>query len=156
MSETKSFILKKTCAGNVLTNVSPMSNPTVSRTINLTNHNPQVVLPSDWALGFIMDQGNYSLYKKKYVTFDDNDGLIKLAVESGVWFETFDFKPAEEDQTEKILKVLKAGNRANIVAAVEKYGKDLVVDVATHNVNDLTTSVVQMLENLFKTQLVVD
>ena len=26
-----------------------------------------------------MDQGNYALYKKKYVTFNDNDELVKLA-----------------------------------------------------------------------------
>ena len=156
MSEVKSFILKKTCAGDVFTSVSPMSYPTVAREIHLTNHNPQIVLPADWALGFIMDQGNYALYKKKYVTFNDNDELVKLAVESGVWFETVDFTPAKEDQSQKILEVLKSGNRANIMSLVDTYGKDLVAEVATHNVDELTTAVVSMLENLLKTQLVID
>ena len=156
MSEVKSFILKKTCAGDVFTSVSPMSNPTVTREIHLTNHNPQIVLPADWALGFIMDQGNYSLYKKKYVTFNDNDELVKLAVESGVWFETVDFMPAKEDQSQKILEVLKSGNRAGIMSLIDTYGKDIVAEVATHNVDELTTAVVSMLENLLKTQLVID
>ena len=147
MSEVKSFILKKTCAGNVFTSVSPMSNPTVVREIHLTNHNPQIVLPADWALGFIMDQGNYALYKKKYVTFNDNDELVKLAV---------DFTPAKEDQSQKILEVLKSGNRANIMSLIDTYGKDIVTEVATHNVDELTTAVVSMLENLLKTQLVID
>lgn len=156
MSENKSFILKKTCAGEVFAIISPMSNPTVTRTINLTDHTPQQVLPADWALGFVMDQGNYSLYKKGYVTFDDNDGLAKLAVESGVWFDSFDFKPAAEDQSNKILEVLKTGNRSAIQKAVNDYGHDIVAEVASHNVDQLTTAVVSMLENLLKTQLVID
>ena len=59
MSEEKnSFILKKTTAGEVFTHVSPMSNPSISRVIHLTDRLPQQVLPLDWALGFIIDQGN--------------------------------------------------------------------------------------------------
>ena len=103
-----------------------------------------------------MDQGNYTLYKKKYVTFNDNDELVKLAVESGIWFETVDFTPAKEDQSQKILEVLKSGNRAGIMSLIDTYGKDLVAEVATHNVDELTTAVVSMLENLLKTQLVID
>ena len=80
--EKKSFILKKTTAGEVFTYVSPMSNPTVSRVIHLTDRVPQQILPLDWALGFIIDQGNYSLYKKGYVTFDDNDSLAKAAIDA--------------------------------------------------------------------------
>ena len=81
MSEEKnSFILKKTTASEVFTHVSPMSNPRISRVIHLTDRLPQQVLPLDWALGFIIDQGNYSLYKKGYVTFDDNEELSKAAV----------------------------------------------------------------------------
>ena len=58
--EKKSFILKKTTAGEVFTYVSPMSNPTVSRVIHLTDRVPQQILPLDWALGFIIDQGKVS------------------------------------------------------------------------------------------------
>lgn len=45
--EKKSFILKKTTAGEVFTYVSPMSNPTVSRVIHLTDRVPQQILPLD-------------------------------------------------------------------------------------------------------------
>lgn len=156
MSETKSFILKKVCAGDVFTLVSPMSNSSISRVINLTNRAPQQVLPADWALGFIMDQGNYSLYKKGYVTFDDNDALAKCAVEAGVWFDASEFTPAKPDQSETILAALKSGNRAKIQETVTKYGAETVKEVATYHVEDLTTAVVTMLENLLKTQLVID
>lgn len=154
--EIKSFILKKTSAGEICTAVSPMSNPSIHRTIVLTDRTPQVVLPTDWALGFIMDQGNYSLYKKHYVTFDNNDALAKMAVENGVWFESLDFTPAKSTQTDEILKILKTGNRVSITKAVENYGKDIVAEVATHKVDELTTSVVSLLESLLNVQLVID
>ena len=156
MSEVKSFILKKTSAGDVFTFVSPMSNPSVKRVIHLTEHTPQQVLPEDWALGFLIDQGNYSLYRTGYVTFDDNERLAKTAVDAGVWFEDFKFQPAEPDQTNKILDILKQGNRTNILQAIEKYGSDIVTEVASHNAESLTTAVVSMLENILKTQLVID
>lgn len=158
MSEqkVKSFIIKKTCAGDVFMIVSPMSNPTVSRLIRLTDKVPQQVLPLDWALGLIMDQGNETMYRKGYITFDDNDALAKAAVEAGVWFDTYDFKPADVDQTDKILAILKAGNRANIQKAIADYGADRIKDVASYHVDDLTTAVVNMLENLLGAQLIID
>lgn len=154
--EIKSFILKKTSAGEICTAVSPMSNPNITRNIVLTERTPQVVLPTDWALGFIMDQGNYALYKKHYVTFDNNDALAKLAVENGVWFETLEFTPAKSTQAEEILKILKTGNRVSIMNAVKTYGKDIVVEVANHKVDELTTSVVSLLESLLNIQLIID
>ena len=154
--EKKSFILKKTTAGEVFTYVSPMSNPTVSRVIHLTDRVPQQILPLDWALGFIIDQGNYSLYKKGYVTFDDNDSLAKAAVDAGVWFDTFDFTPAKEDQTSTILAILKTGVRIKIQEAINTYGKDKVRDVAAYNIDNLTTAVVKTLENMLNTQLTID
>lgn len=157
MSEiNNSFILKKTTAGEVFTKVSPMSNPTVSRIIHLTDRVPQQVLPLDWALGFIIDQGNYSLYKKGYVTFDNNDALAKAAVDAGVWFDTFDFTPVESDKVNIILSTLKSGNRTKILEVVEKYGKDEVATVASRNIDELTTAVVAMLENVLKIQLIID
>ena len=157
MSEiNSSFILKKTTVGEVFTKVSPMSNPTVSRIIHLTDRVPQQVLPLDWALGFIIDQGNYSLYKKGYVTFDNNDALAKAAVDAGVWFDTFDFTPVESDKVNIILSTLKSGNRTKILEVVEKYGKDEVATVASRNIDELTTAVVAMLENVLKIQLIID
>ena len=157
MSEVKkSFVLKKTCAGSVFTIVSPMSNPNVTRVIDLTDRVPQQILPEDWALGFIMDQGNYSLYKNGYVTFDRNEELTKLAVETGVLFDDFDFTPAKEDQTSTILAILKTGVRIKIQEAINTYGKDKVRDVAAYNVDNLTTAVVKTLENMLNTQLTID
>ena len=91
-----------------------------------------------------------------YVTFDDNEELAKAAVAAGVWFDTFDFTPAEKDKVNIILSTLKEGNRAKITDAISKYGKDEVVNVATYHVEELTTAVVSMLENLLKIQLVID
>lgn len=156
MSDIKSFILKKVVPGEVYMAISPMSNPTVTRAIHLTDRAPQQVLPLDWALGVVMDQGNYSLYKKGLITFDNNDALAKAAVENGVWFDVLDFKPADEDQADKVLAIIKSGNRTNIKAAIEKYSKDFVADVASYHVDELTTAVVTMLENLLQTQLTVD
>ena len=157
MSEiNNSFILKKTTAGEVFTKVSPMSNPTISRIIHLTDRVPQQVLPLDWALGFIIDQGNYSLYKKGYVTFDNNDALAKAAVDAGVWFDSFDFTPVESDKVNIILSTLKSGNRTKILEAIEKYGKDEVTTVASKNIDELTTAVVSMLENVLRVQLIID
>lgn len=157
MSEVKkSFVLKKTCAGSVFTIVSPMSNPNVTRVIDLTDRVPQQVLPEDWALGFIMDQGNYSLYKNGYVTFDRNEELAKLAAETGVLFDDFGFTPAKEDQTSTILAILKTGVRIKIQEAINTYGKDKVRDVAAYNIDNLTTAVVKTLENMLNTQLTID
>lgn len=157
MSEVKkSFVLKKTCAGSVFTIVSPMSNPNVTRVIDLTDRVPQQVLPEDWALGFIMDQGNYSLYKNGYVTFDKNEELAKLAAETGVLFDDFGFTPAKEDQTNTILAILKTGVRIKIQEAINTYGKDKVRDVAAYNIDNLTTAVVKTLENMLNTQLTID
>lgn len=157
MSEVKkSFVLKKTCAGSVFTIVSPMSNPNVTRIIDLTDRVPQQVLPEDWALGFIMDQGNYSLYKNGYVTFDRNEELAKLAAETGVLFDDFGFTPAKEDQTSTILAILKTGVRIKIQEAINTYGKDKVRDVAAYNIDNLTTAVVKTLENMLNTQLTID
>lgn len=155
-NKQKSFILKKVIPGEVMIFVSPMSNPTALRKITLTDRVKQQVLPLDWALGFIMDQGNYALYKKGYVTFDDNDGLAKAAVEAGVWFDTFDFTPAEDDRENKILTILKTGIRTKIREAIDKYGKDFVRDVASAHIDELTTAVVGILENLLGVQLVID
>ena len=157
MSEVKkSFVVKKTCAGSVFTIVSPMSNPNVTRVIDLTDRVPQQILPEDLALVFIMDQGNYSLYKNGYVTFDRNEELTKLAVETGVLFDDFDFTPAKEDQTSTILAILKTGVRIKIQEAINTYGKDKVRDVAAYNIDNLTTAVVKTLENMLNTQLTID
>lgn len=159
MSETtiKVYRMKKTVPGDVLMVIHPLSNMELSRTIYLTDRNPVQVLPQDWALGIFMDNGNYNMYKQGYITFENNDELVKAAYEAGAYFdEMLDFTPAKENNEQLILTVLKAGNRANINKAIKDYGTDAVKQVAIMNVEGLSTGVVRMLEEIFKVQLVMD
>ena len=158
MSEEKnSFILKKTTASEVFTHVSPMSNPSISRVIHLTNRLPQQVLPVDWALGIFLDTSLYQMYKKGIFTFNDNEGIVQAAREAGVYFdETLDFTPVKEDVTPTILKALKSGVRADILKTIKDYGDDLVKNVVVKYADDLTTGVISMLENHWHIQLTMD
>ncbi len=65
-------------------------------------------------------------------------------------------KIAKENKVDTILSILKTGNRAKILEAIEQYGRDEVADIASHHVEELTTAVVAMLENVLKTQLIID
>ena len=157
MSEIKTFTIKKTVPGSVLFTLSPISNQTLKKEIYLTSRMPQQVLPLDWALGIFLDNSIYSLYKQGVFTFNDNEGVVRAAVEAGVYFdESLDFTPAKEDVTPKILKVLKSGVRADIIKVIKEYGDDLVKNVVIQHANDLTTGVVQMLENHWHIQLTMD
>lgn len=158
MSDTaKVFKMKKAVPGDVLLIVHPLSNPQLSRTVFLTDRNPFQVLPLDWALGIFVDAGNYNMYKEGYFTFDNNDALVKAAYDAGAYFdEQLDFTPVKDNNEDIIFTVLKAGNRANIDNAVKTYGADAVKRVAIMHVNDLSTGVVSLLENMFKIQLVMD
>ena len=157
MSEIKTFTIKKTVPGSVLFTLSPISNQTLKKEIYLTSRMPQQVLPLDWALGIFLDNSVYSLYKQGIFTFNDNDGVVKVAQEAGVYFdEALDFTPVKEDVTPKILKALKSGVRADILKAVKDYGDDLVKNVVIQHANDLTTGVISMLENYWHIQLTMD
>ena len=97
------------------------------------------------------------MYKKGIFTFNDNNGVVQAAREAGVYFdEVLDFTPAEADNTNKILKALKSGVRADIMKVIKEYGDDLVRNVVVKYANDLTTGVIQMLENHWKIQLTMD
>lgn len=157
MSEIKTFTIKKTVPGSVLFTLSPISNQTLKKEIYLTSRMPQQVLPLDWALGIFLDNSIYSLYKQGIFTFNDNEGIVKAAIEAGVYFdETLDFTPVKEDVTPKILKVLKSGVRADILKVIKDYGDDLVKNVVIQHANDLTTGVIGMLENHWHIQLTMD
>ena len=96
------------------------------------------------------------MYKKGYFTFNDNEGLVKLAIENNVYFdEVLDFTPAKESTNAEVLAVLKAGNRNNILKAIDKYGEEKVKEVAISNVQELTNGVTNMLENLWKISLTI-
>ena len=156
-TEIKAFRMKKVIPNDLIIVVHPFSQPQLSKTIKLTNRNPYQVLPLDWALGIFMDDGNYNLYKKGYITFDYNDALVKAAYEAGAYFDDkLDFKPAREDNLEVILSILTSGNRAKILDAIKNYGDNLVKQVAIAHRDELNTGVVNMLEGILKIQLFID
>ena len=157
MSDIQVVKITKTRPGNLLFILHPISNLQMSKEIYLTDRSPSAMLPLDWALGIFLDDGNYRLYKGGYFTFSDNDALVKSAYEHGVYFdEKLDFEPVKTDNSEKILEVLKSGNRKNIENAIKLYGEDLVKPVAFAHTGDLNVNVVRMLEDLFKVQLTID
>lgn len=158
MSEAiKTFTIKKTVPGSVLFILSPLSNQALKKEVYLTERMPQQVLPLDWALGIFLDNNIYGMYKKGIFTFNDNKGIVQAAREAGVYFdEVLDFEPVQDDITPKILKVLKSGVRGDILKAIKEYGDDLVKNVVIQYANDLTTGVVQMLENHWNIQLTMD
>lgn len=157
MSDIKTFKITKTRPGNLLFILHPISNLQMSKEIYLTDRSPSQFVPLDWALGVFLDDGVYKLYKKGHFTFSDNDAVVKAAYEAGVYFdETLDFTPAVTDNSDKVLEVLKSGNRKNIESAIKLYGDDVVKAVAFANTNNLTVNVVRMLEDLFKVQLTLD
>ncbi len=153
----QNFTIIKTVPGTVLFTLHPVSNPSLQRLVKLTARNPKQALPADWAMGVFADPGIYALYERKAFTFDDNDSAVKMAFEKGVYFDDkLDFEPAPQDLTNVIFSILQGGNRAAILKSIEDYGNDLVKDVAIAKANDLTQSVIRMLENIFKIQLTID
>lgn len=157
MSEIKQFILIKTTPNDVFCTIPLASNPSIRREVYLTKKHPQQPLPADYALGVMADPSLYSLFKKGYFTFNDVDSLAKMAYEEGYLFDDkFDFEPASKEDSNLIFSILRVGNRAKIEETLEKYGVDKVKAVAIEHLDDLTQNVIQMLEKVFKVQLVLD
>lgn len=153
----KIFKLQKTVPGNVLFTLHPVSNPALAKEIYLTNRQPSVMLPADWALGVFASDGLYTMYQKGVFTFDNNKALAKLAYNQSLFFsEDLDFTPIESNNVEIIKNILKTGNRKSIEDAIEKYTKERVKEVAISCVKELSMGVVNMLEGIFHVQLVVD
>lgn len=153
----KIFKLQKTVPGNVLFTLHPVSNPALAKEIYLTNRQPSVMLPADWALGVFASDGLYTMYQKGVFTFDNNKALAKLAYDQSLFFsEDLDFTPIDSNNVEIIKNILKAGNRKGIEDAIEKYTKERVKEVAISCVKELSMGVVNMLESIFHVQLVVD
>ena len=153
----KIFKLQKTVPGNVLFTLHPVSNPALAKEIYLTNRQPSVMLPADWALGIFASDGLYTMYQKGVFTFDNNKALAKLAYDQSLFFsEDLDFTPIESNNVEIIKNILKTGNRKAIEDAIEKYTKERVKEVAISCVKELSMGVVNMLEGIFHVQLVVD
>ena len=150
------YIITKTSPNDVLFTLHPLSNPSLSKVVHLTKRMPKQALPEDWALGVFFNSNLYNMYKKGLFTFDKNDELVKAAIANNVYFdEVLDFTPAKETIERDILTILKAGNRSNILKAIDKHGKDFVKDVAIANVSELTNAVTNMLEEMFKISLIV-
>ena len=153
----KIFKLQKTVPGNVLFTLHPVSNPVLAKEIYLTNRQPSVMLPADWALGVFASDGLYTMYQKGVFTFDNNQALAKLAYDQSLFFsEDLDFTPMDSNNVEIIKNILKTGNRKAIEDAIEKYTKERVKEVAISCVKELSMGVVNMLEGIFHVQLVVD
>lgn len=158
MSENiKNYRLTKTTPNNVLFLLHPVSNPMLTRKVLLTNRQPSIVVPQDWALGIFAQEDCYSLYRAGKITFDDNASITRAAYEAGVYFdELLDFTPATVSRTAEILKILESGNRSLILKSIEDYGAEAVKEVAIVNIQNLKQGVVNMLEAALKVQLVVD
>ena len=153
----KIFKLQKTVPDNVLFTLHPVSNPALAKEIYLTNRQPSVMLPADWALGVFASDGLYTMYQKGVFTFDNNKALAKLAYDQSLFFsEDLDFTPIDSNNVEIIKNILKTGNRKAIEDAIEKYTKERVKEVAISCVKELSMGVVNMLEGIFHVQLVVD
>lgn len=153
----KYYTLIKVTSNDVLFNLHPISNISLTRRIFLNSGKVKQPLPLDWALGVFQDDGIYNLYKQGAFTFDDNEGIVKDAFAAGVYFDDkLDFTPAKPDDSNEIFATLKAGNRANILALIEEKGKQRVQDVAAVHVNELTQGVVRMLESILNVQLILD
>lgn len=156
MSEVKNYKIIKTIPGTVLFDIHPVSNPMLTRRIQLTEQNPQQSLPLDWALGVFMAAGAYELYKTGVFTFDDNS-IVEKAFEAGVYFDDkLDFIPAKPDQENYIFGILKGGNRQQILNVIEDKGAEIVKKVAIAKADNLTQNVIRMLEGILKIQLIID
>ena len=154
---SESFVIKKTIESDVLFILRPLSNQSITKIVHLTNRIPQMALPEDWALGVFFDPSVYAMYQKGYFTFDRNDALVKAAQAAGVYFnDELDFTPADTTAIDDVLKILKKGNRSEIMKAIDKYGKDVVRDSAIAHADDLTQGVVSMLEGIFNIQLTLN
>ena len=153
----KMFKLQKAVPGNVLFTLHPVSNPSLAKEIYLTNRQPSVILPADWALGVFASDGVYAMYQNGVFTFDNNKALAKLAYDQSIYFsEDLDFTPIDSNNVEIINSILKTGNRKAIDDAIEKYSKERVKEIAISCVKELSMGVVSMLEGIFHVQLVVD
>lgn len=157
MSENKFFRIIKTTPNQVMFILHSVSNPSLSKLVRLTDRIPEQTVPVDWALDLFLNEENYQLFKKGCITVNDIEALKNAAIEAGVYFgDELDFTPAKVDDMKNILEIIKAGNRAKILKAIEQYGEDKVKTVAMSNVKDLTSGVIQMLEGVFKIQLTMD
>lgn len=96
------------------------------------------------------------MYKKGIISFDDNEAIKKIAIDSGVYFDETDFVEVPPNRDAEILGILSTGNREKIVKAIDTYGKDVVKDIVKANVSTLKSGIVTMLEKLLNIQLVLD
>lgn len=151
MAERKTIKMINATPNLLFFNLSPYDNPSNVRLIRLgaSNTNKAIILPIEVALGVFTDASAYKLYKKGYITFEDNDLLLREAKEANLYFaDELDFKPADKQTNELILTQLQKGSRAALEAAIKQYGRDKVLDIAKVNLDNLTTNVKTILEGL--------
>jgi hypothetical protein len=93
-----------------------------------------------------------------YITFDKNQELMKLAYDTGHYFDTeLNFEPVKADHLEIIKQILLSGNTQQIIPLLnsDKSKRD-VVSVATKYIKDLKVEVIRFLETNLKVQLSAD
>lgn len=152
-----SFTIKKTTPNKVLFLLHSLSNPNQVKRVVLTKKQPQVALPDDWALDIFFNSANFNLYKKGLITFDDNEAAVRAAAERGVYYDDkLSFTPAKDTDLDEIKTALFSGNRTKIEDAIERFGKDRVLEVATANADELTSAVTRVIEGIFKVQLTLN
>lgn len=154
-TERSAFTIIKTAPGNVMLRLAAVDNPGFSRLVYLTNRAPRQVLPVNFALDVFADPGNFATYKQGLFTFDDNDAIKQIAVEHSYYFDSDyeQFIPAKINQEDEINNIIKKGNRTAILNACQKYGGEMVKQVAITHVTEYTMAVVKMCEELWKIQL---
>lgn len=149
MTENTMYTIIKTTPGNVLFFLAPIDNPAIRKEIYLTDRHPRQAVPQSYALDVFYDSGVFSLYKAGKFTFDKNEDIKKIAIDSGTYFETdYDkFTPAPANKEADIVAILKSGKRAAIIDCIKQYGKDEVTAAAFAHRGELTDGVIHMLEN---------
>lgn len=161
MSEQNIFKIKKNIPTNLFFTLTPYSAEGISslnRQIYLTYRMPEAALPMDWALGIFINPSLYKMYKEGIFTFDNNEALLKAAIEKGLIFEEelSQFNIKQVNKEEEILKIIKKGNRKEILKIIEDEGRDMVISVVSLNIDTLQYAIVQMLESILGVQLTID
>lgn len=151
------FIVTKTVGGRV-TFLIKNDETQASLKVVLTPEQPSKRLPGSWAVNVFSTEDAYRMYKLGYFTFDRNEDLMRLAYESGHYFDTvLDFTPVKPDQLSIILEILKSGNKEAVKPfLISDKNKRDIVSLAVDHIKELKMDMVRFLEDALKIQLTTD
>lgn len=148
----------KTCQGRlVFTLVDPITN--ARQVITFESDAKQKIVPEKWAILVFADtaSGAYKLYRAGYFTFDKPEEVFEAAKKEGYVFGDIDFTPAKGDFVDKVVEILKEGKKTEIEKLLDnpKTASDVVAAIQEHK-DDINLSVIRLVENKLKVQLIVD